>query len=232
MRAAGTESNFTEVCSAETLSNMRYLLPMRAVIFDFGGVVARFRPQQRLEALATATGLTTAAVHSALFTSGWDVACDRGEYTRDDAYEAALRHLGASLTYEEFSAAWTTAFEPDIDVLRLVRDVRQAGLKTGLLTDNGPVLRDALPVLLPGLSLYCDSVVFSCDVGVTKPDPRAFRRALSTLGIEPHQALFVDDSQVNVDAARKLGMTAHLFSDPTRLRLELEDLGVLSTDHR
>jgi glucose-1-phosphatase len=52
----------------------------RASLFDLGGVVCRFSHDTRVAVLARASGLTPAEVHRRLFASGFDLACDRGDY--------------------------------------------------------------------------------------------------------------------------------------------------------
>jgi putative hydrolase of the HAD superfamily len=60
--------------------------------------------------------------------------------------------------------------------------------------------------------------VFSCSVGVAKPDPRIYRIASDRLGTEPGACLFVDDQPDFVAGAREAGMDAlHLGSDIDRL---------------
>ena len=59
-----------------------------------------------------------------------------------------------------------------------------------------------------GLADRLDIAVFSSEVGVRKPDPRIFRRALAALGAEPENALFVGDRLYeDVRGAGELGMT-------------------------
>ena len=62
-----------------------------------------------------------------------------------------------------------------------------------------------------GLAEFIDPWCISGDIGVRKPDAEAYRALLSTIGAEPHECLFVDDRQKNVDAARSVGFEAVLF---------------------
>ncbi|GIE98118.1 HAD family hydrolase [Paractinoplanes rishiriensis] len=61
-----------------------------------------------------------------------------------------------------------------------------------------------------GVDRLVDAVVLSCEVGCAKPDRRIYEIALRRLGVEPGDALFVDDTEGHVDAARSLGMAGHL----------------------
>ena len=58
-----------------------------------------------------------------------------------------------------------------------------------------------------------DIVVDSAFVGMRKPDPEIYRLTLERLGAAPAEALFVDDVELNCEAARELGMTAGALPD-------------------
>jgi putative hydrolase of the HAD superfamily len=51
-----------------------------------------------------------------------------------------------------------------------------------------------------------DVVVDSCEEGIRKPDPEIYLRTAERLFVEPNQCVFLDDSAVNVDAAKAVGM--------------------------
>ncbi|MEU2673677.1 HAD family phosphatase [Streptomyces sp. NPDC007164] len=61
-----------------------------------------------------------------------------------------------------------------------------------------------------------ERIVYSHEIGIEKPDPRAFQAACAALEVRPEGCLFVDDLVVNVEAARAAGMQAHLFEDNAR----------------
>jgi FMN hydrolase / 5-amino-6-(5-phospho-D-ribitylamino)uracil phosphatase len=78
-----------------------------------------------------------------------------------------------------------------------------------------------------GLSAWVQWSFVSCDTRLRKPDPRAYRHACHTLGVEPSACLFVDDREDNCAAAREQGMDAVRFTDAATLRRTLVERGVL-----
>jgi 2-haloacid dehalogenase len=72
-----------------------------------------------------------------------------------------------------------------------------------------------------------DGRLISGEVQIMKPDPRIFRILFERFGIDPTQAIYIDDVLQNVEAARKLGMHGIHFQDAAELRQELTHLGVL-----
>jgi 2-haloacid dehalogenase/putative hydrolase of the HAD superfamily len=69
--------------------------------------------------------------------------------------------------------------------------------------------------------------VISGHEGVMKPDPAIFHLTCERFGLAPGDALFVDDSATNIEAARKLGFHVHHFTDAAALRPALEGFGLL-----
>ena len=69
-----------------------------------------------------------------------------------------------------------------------------------------------------------DVVVESSQVGVRKPEPRFYEIALERLGIEPFEAVFLDDLGINLKPARDLGMATIKVGDPAVALAELSEI--------
>lgn len=189
--------------------------PIEAVVLDLGGVVCRYVPEVRLRALTRLTGTPASDIHASLWASGLDARAEVGDLDHDETYEAVLRRLGHGLSSAELRRAWAAAFEPDLDVLDLVRRV---GRRSVLFTNNGPIVEDCLTDELRAVGSAFDLVLMSWRLGVTKPDPEAFVKATSQIGVPPSAVLFVDDSLDNLRAAAHQGWIAHPFRGLARLR--------------
>jgi HAD superfamily hydrolase (TIGR01509 family) len=105
-------------------------------------------------------------------------------------------------------------------VLALV-DSLQPNIRRGLLTDNGPVLRDAMSTLLPAISQRFEPLFFSCELGALKPTPELFTSVLERLNQRAEQILLVDDSSRVVHEAIAFGFHAYLYDSPGTLQREL-----------
>ena len=92
-------------------------------------------------------------------------------------------------------------------------ELRRRGMRTGLIsicTDDVPALWAETP--FHGLF---DTEVFSCSVGLRKPDPRIYLLACEQLGVEPGDAMFVGDGDNDeLAGAERVGMTAILLERP------------------
>jgi len=184
--------------------------PIGALVVDLGGVAARFRPDRRLTALASATGLDERVIHERLFASGFDARCETGELTSEETMSAALAALDEMIAADVLTELWALAFEPIDEVLD---HVRSATARCVLLTNNGPLLGACLAGPLRALAAAFDDVVCSWQLRAVKPDPRAFERAADLLRMRPEQLVLLDDSVVNVEAALLLGWHAVVVGD-------------------
>ena len=72
-------------------------------------------------------------------------------------------------------------------------------------------------------------ILVSGEVGLIKPDPRIFKLLIERFGIDPQHAVYFDDVEANIAAARPFGIHAIHFTTPARLREELVALGLLSS---
>ncbi len=78
-----------------------------------------------------------------------------------------------------------------------------------------------------GLHKYFKYMFTSCYMGIRKPDPRIYLRALGILGDKPERSLFIDDRLENVAAAAAVGMKAIHFTGADALKRDLQSLEVL-----
>jgi putative hydrolase of the HAD superfamily len=98
---------------------------------------------------------------------------------------------------------------------------RQHGpFKTGLVSNSGPGAREA--ERHHGFEAVCDDIVYSHEVGLAKPDPAIYALAARRLGVEPHEIVFLDDSQTYVEGARAAGWHAVLHVHTKTSVRELE----------
>jgi putative hydrolase of the HAD superfamily len=106
---------------------------------------------------------------------------------------------------------------PRAGAVETIGELRRRGLRTGMIS----VCSDEVPELWPETAFadLFDSTIFSCSVGLRKPDPRIYRLALDELGVEPREAIFVGDgANDELAGAERVGMTAVM------LELAPEDL--------
>lgn len=186
----------------------------RAVIFDLGGVVLG-SPLHAIAALERELGIPAGFVNRVVVTTGptgaWS-RLERGELGLEAFYEAfdvdcaaAGRPIARQLMVRVGEAA-----APRPMMLEAIGRIRARGLKTAALTNNWVTEDDGASILRPHFDVYVESAA----EGMRKPDPRIYRIACDRLGIEPADAVFLDDIGANLKAARALGMTTIRVQEP------------------
>jgi epoxide hydrolase-like predicted phosphatase len=191
---------------------------VRAVLFDFGGVFTP-SPFDAAEALGAELGAEPGRVLEIVFgpyhrdtDHPWH-RLERGEIPLLEARDAIVA-LGQAegIDADPFQlfarmGRGGGAHEPMID---RARRLLAAGYRTALVTNNAHEFRDGWRRLVPADELF-EVIVDSSEVGMRKPDPRIFELTLERLGgLEPAQALFLDDAASNVAAAERLGIRSVL----------------------
>ncbi|MBX3225388.1 MAG: HAD family phosphatase [Labilithrix sp.] len=206
-------------------------VPIRAVVFDVGGVLETTPTtgwQARWEArLGLESGEIDARLHD-VYRAG-----SIGAVTLAEAEVQISARLGldpeqlASVMDELWSEYLGTLNVPLHDWFRACRP----RYKTGILSNSWVGAREREHARYAFGDL-CDTVVYSHEEGIEKPDPRFYAIVCERLGVQPEEVVFLDDVRVNITAARALGMHGVLFTGDTPETLaELAALLERSTVH-
>lgn len=204
--------------------------PVGALIFDLGNVLVRYdaaRLRANLAALAP-DGVDAAAVDRFLRESGAAWQAEIGALDEAGLYETCRRGLGITADAAAFRAAWNGVFAPQPGSETLLMEL--AGrIPIVVLSNINPLHASYLRATLPLLA-WCDAVLFSCEIGVAKPAPEAYRRAVAAAGVPAPACLFIDDLAENVEGARRCGLQALQFTAIPALRAALRQLRVVRDD--
>jgi epoxide hydrolase-like predicted phosphatase len=191
-----------------------------AGIFDFSGVMTT-SPLEGVHAYEDSLGLERGSLLKLIMGDAYEDGDDpwhkleRGEIPGKEFWESlkqrAREELEVELSMSDFFRTFLQNYRPREKMVELVKSLKGT-IRTGLLTNNVREFSGFWRAMLPVEEIF-DEIIDSSEVGLRKPDPRVYELALERLGAEPSSAFFVDDFAVNVDAARKLGLEAILFTD-------------------
>jgi len=201
---------------------------IKAIIFDFGRVISAQKPLSLFRRYEDELGLEPGTINSVMFDSqAWQKALV-GRKTVEEFWYEIGPELGLN-SHEEIDAFRNRYWADEninANVLKLIQKLH--GHYRLAVLSNAP----------PGLSQWLadwrildffDLVFCSGDEGVVKPDAMPFEVTLERLGVQPGEAVFIDDTMENVEAARKLGLQGILFTTAEELEKELDLL--LRLDH-
>lgn len=183
-------------------------MPFRAVFFDLGGVVIG-SPLHAIAAYEREQGIVAGSINRVVVNTApagaWS-RLERGELTLETfypAFEADCATAGIAISAADLMQRIALAIAPRPAMLDAICRIRARGLLAGAITNNWIAEDNGSSILRRHFDAFIESAV----VGIRKPDPRIFELACETLGIEPQEAVFLDDIGINLKAARALGMT-------------------------
>lgn len=184
---------------------------IKAIIWDMGGVLLRTEDYTSRIKIAQQYGVTLAEVEAQVFGSESAALATVGEISEPDHW----RNIGKALKIPadqlvEFQSQFWGGDKLDGELVTFIRTLKK-NYRTALLSNAWSGAREVLTTAKPCIDAF-DVVVFSCEVGLAKPDPAIYHKVLTLAGVKAEEAIFVDDVQENIDAANTVGIHGVRFT--------------------
>lgn len=132
---------------------------------------------------------------------------DLGEINVEELYQQNGELSGQKP--EEVEREWMDNIIVNPDVVEVIKKLRKTGAKVVMLSNTGANIYDYLQKV--GAEDIWDELFLSYQMKIKKPDPKAFLHVLEKMKVNPGDACFIDDREVNVRAAEKLGIEGVLY---------------------
>lgn len=198
---------------------------IRTVVFDMGNVLVRFSHEQMCEQMGRLCGRTGQEVAAILFESGlqWDF--ERGNCDEQEFHRRFEEAVGSQVPLDNLRHAASDIFIPNDGIEDIVVALKKAGYRLVLLSNTSiahyEFIRSRWDLLKP-----FDALVLSYEVGAIKPEPQIFLAALEAIRCQPEEAFYTDDIPAYVEAGRKHGLDAEVFTTPVAMRGHLASRGI------
>lgn len=197
-------------------------LDIRAVLFDFGGVIADEGFKHGLQAIASANRLDPTdfvnLTRSLIYSSGYI----NGQTSEAAFWQVLRQNSGITQTDTELREAILSRFTLRPHMLATVDELRARGLKVAILSDQTNWL-DELNRRTSFFERF-DMVFNSYYLGTNKGDPEIFVSVRNGLFVYPQQLLFVDDYAGNIERARAKGLNTILYTDRDDFEIQIAAL--------
>jgi len=201
----------------------------RALISDFGGVLTTplgnaFAAWSRESGIALADLGTAMAAADERHGEHPLFMLEKGLISQVEFLARLDAELGGGRTLDGMLDVYFGHLEPNPEMVEYLGELRGRGLRLALLTNNVREWEPRWRALLPEIDELFELVVDSAFVGLRKPEPEIYTLTLQRLGggLAAEQCVFVDDIDVNCEAARELGMAAVRFETTEQARGEIE----------
>lgn len=198
---------------------------IKNIVFDAGGVIVRWNPYKVLERFVPDRSKWDELFEMVFNSEDWR-RMDRGEYTSYETSERIAARAGAlAQDARALTLGWPECVPRIEGTAELMSELKERGLGVYILSNwcenfyKTATLRPALD--------YADGALVSSEEKLAKPDERIYARLCEKFSLCADECLFTDDMPANVEAARRFGMQAVVFTTPEAFRRELETRGIL-----
>jgi putative hydrolase of the HAD superfamily len=197
----------------------------RGLILDYGEVLCVKPTPEQIQRMAAIFGISGGHFMKLYERNRREY--DRGDLNAERYWFSFADEPGLGLRADQIPLLrdWDVEMWSNTDPLMIdwLKAVHLSGVRTALLS-NMP--NDMIACVRNSFSWnsYFDCMVFSYEKHLTKPEAAIYRRCIEELGTLPDQTLFVDDRDVNVQAAQNLGIQAIRFESVRQLRARLGEL--------
>jgi putative hydrolase of the HAD superfamily len=149
---------------------------------------------------------------------------ERGDITEPEFLEALRDGLEPLLGHRphlhRFREVFFAALDPNEPMIELMREIKISGRRMAVLTNNVQEWEPLWRTMLPVDEIF-EMVVDSGYVGYRKPEKQIYEITLERLGLPAEACLFIDDLEINIDAARELGFAAVHYREPDQAIAEI-----------
>ena len=182
-------------------------IEIRALILDYGGVISKPQNLDHFQEILQVLGIDENRFIDVYYAQRKNY--DNGQLSGKEYWLKNLQHFGLELNESMINdliradvKSWT---EINRSMIGFIEESRRNVEKLAIISN---MMRDTLAYMnshFEWLKIF-DEQIYSCEIGINKPDIRIFELCLNSLGIFPQDCLFVDDSQNNVLGAANSGM--------------------------
>jgi FMN phosphatase YigB (HAD superfamily) len=200
---------------------------IKAIIFDLGNVVIDFNHMIAAERISKFTDKSGREIYDLFFDSELTGNFEEGKIPPAEFFLKIKKKLGLQIGYAEFVPIWNEIFflsERNKKVYAIAKSLKK-DYKLALLSNINVLHFEYIKQNFPVFDAFHE-VVASCDLGIRKPHPLIYQKALDKLGSLPGETFYTDDRADLIECANKLGVKGFVFTDINQLERNLADSGV------
>lgn len=199
---------------------------IKTLLFDMGNVLVHFSHDRMCAQMARLCARSGPEVRTLLFDSGlqWDF--ERGFLSEEQFHEQFQALSGQSMEMTSLIEAGSDIFWINESLLPVLDRLKERGHRLVVLSNTSISHFQFVERQFDVLQKF-DDYVLSYEVGAIKPEPKIFEAALKKIDCAPEECFYTDDIAAYVEAGRKFGLQAEIFTDTAKLRRHLEARGIV-----
>lgn len=190
---------------------------IKALIFDFGGVIFPVEPYSGGETMPEERKEITGTIQNIFKSHNQEIL--HGKYTIEQ-FKTEFTHQAKHISPQRKAIVIKSVCEPDPGLLHWLHEQHSRFSLFGLV--NAPLGWTEIRRGLHGLDTLFNRVVVSHEINVRKPDREIFEHLLKEIPFDPTECIFIDDKQENLDTAASLGLRVNLYQNLDSLKEMVE----------
>ncbi|MBI2655143.1 HAD family phosphatase [Candidatus Woesearchaeota archaeon] len=198
---------------------------VKAIIFDLGNVIIKFDEAPTFRKWAECGNKPFSDVKKYHGNSPARKSFERGEITPKQFYSKYTRDLGLKIRYNDFVDNYCDIFTINWEVEEIIKSLK-GKIRLVLLSNTNVLQYEYCKKRFKVLKLF-DERIASHEVGMRKPNPFIFLKAVQKAGVLPFNCAYFDDIAEFIYAARCLGIRAFQYKNTEKLRKDLKKIRVL-----
>jgi len=201
--------------------------PIKAIIFDFGGVLLNWDPRHLFKRFFPDQPKVMETFLKEIDFYNWNAQQDKGRPFSEGISVLSTQYPQHAHLIQAYFDYWedsiTEAIQGTVDILQTLKH------KGYPLFGLSNWSAETFPRAQHKYSFFdwFDEIFLSGAVGMIKPDPAIFDLFLSKTGYSAPECLLIDDSQPNIDTAKMMGFITIHFTTPEQLQTNLQRMNLL-----
>lgn len=206
-------------------SSFSLLAAPQAVVFDWGNVIGFSDRDVVVDFMCECLQVSETEFEEANVEKRQAVAVGKSEIDFWQEFAARKSVVLPEDWPTQYCLTLKNSIGADPAIYELIAELKSRGLRVGMLSN----IDGRYTKLIREFGFYepFDPCLLSCEMGLEKPDARAYQLLINTLGLAPADVVFIDDKAENVDAAKAMSIDAIQFHSEGQLRAELRKRGLL-----
>ena len=200
---------------------------IKGIIFDLGNVLLDFNHMIAAEKLSGFTDKSGKEIYGLFFDSQKTQLFEEGKISASEFFQGVKEILNLKIPYQEFVPIWNEIFyftDKNLQVYNLARSLKN-GYRLALLSNINFLHLGYIKKTFPILDAF-HNILASCELGLRKPQPEIYQKALQILGTQAQETFYTDDRIELISGAKKLGINAAVFSGVEQLKKDFIAAGV------
>ncbi|MEX2286760.1 MAG: HAD family phosphatase [Planctomycetaceae bacterium] len=198
---------------------------IRTLLFDLGNVLLHFSNERMCAQMGALCGKSADDIRCLLFDTGLQQHFERGAVSEDEFHRRFEQAVGAKVDLPALRLAASDIFELNTSMPPLLDTLKERGYRLVLLSNTCAAHYEFVAQSFDVLNRF-DHHVVSFRVGAVKPEAAIFTAALEAIRCKPSECFYTDDIPAYVEAARRFGLQAEVFTDVATLRSHLAERGI------